>query len=103
MRIYCSMQFLESHRTSDQSDSKVERQQEAPAARSRSGKVKAFGRSRWDTLDLLCFRNLERGDISRLLNSYCADSAREDRTTDLITMTGSKTEINLRDLSHIGR
>src|SRR6267378_2030124 len=74
MRIYCSMQFLESPRTSDQSDLKVERQQEAPTARSRSGKVKAFGRSRWDTLDLLCFPNLERGDISRLLNSYWADS-----------------------------
>jgi len=47
MRIYCSMQFLESPRTSDQSDLKVERQQEAPAARSRSGKVKAADGTHW--------------------------------------------------------
>ena len=56
MRIYCSMQFLESPRTSDQSDLKGSKKHST--ARSRSGKVKVFGRSRWDTLDL---RQLGKG------------------------------------------
>ena len=91
------MQFLESHRMRDQSDSKDSKKQ--LTARSRSGKVKAFAAdgTHW-TCDV--FRSWERGDINKpiefIMSGLCPG---EDRTADLITglitTTRPKAEINL--------
>ena len=62
------MQFLESPRTSDQSDLKGSKKHQQPAP--------GLGKSRRQMGHIgLAIRSLERGDISRLLNSYCADCA----------------------------
>ena len=103
MRIYC-LQFLESPRTSDQSDLKGSKKHST--ARSRSGKVDAFGQSRWDTLDLQCFSQLRKGWYRQAywihsvwIVPWRRPHSRSHHRFTFITATRSKAEINLRDFS----
>src|SRR6267378_3870423 len=98
MRIYCSMQFLESPRTRDQSDLKGSKKHQQPAPG--LGKSRPLAGADGTPWTCYVFPTWKGVILEFILCRLCPS---EDRTTDLITTTGSKTEINLRDLSHIGR